>query len=82
MCARANSALETKWASLASYGFTVKLLHDVLPIDRTHSAVTVRNHTLEAARRKEQMLGMCQDSESRVVGSQRVRYPSPFRAVS
>ena len=25
---------------------------------------------------------MCQDSESRVVGSQRVRYPSPFRAVS
>ncbi len=49
--------LETKWASLASYGFTVKLLHDVLPIDRKHSAVTVRNHTLEAARRKEQMLG-------------------------
>ncbi len=28
------------------------------------------------------LTGMCQDSESRVVGSQRVRYPSPFRAVS
>ncbi len=49
--------LETKWAALASYGLTMKVLHDVLPIDRKHSAVTVRNHTLQTARRKEQMLG-------------------------
>ena len=49
--------LETKWAALASYGLTVKILRDVLPIDRTHSAVTVRNHTLQVARRKEEMLG-------------------------
>ncbi len=49
--------LETKWAALASYGLTVKILHDVLPLDRKHSAVTVRNHTLRVARRKEQMLG-------------------------
>ena len=49
--------LETKWASLAAYGVTTKLLHEVLPIDQKHSAITVRNHTLRAARRKEQMLG-------------------------
>jgi len=49
--------LETKWAALASYGLTVKILHDVLPLDRKHSAVTVRNHILQVARRKEQMLG-------------------------
>ncbi len=49
--------LETKWAALASYGLTVTIKHDVLPLDRKHSAVTVRNHTLRVARRKEQMLG-------------------------
>ncbi len=49
--------LETKWASLASYGVSTKLLHEVLPIDQKHSAVTVRNHTFQAARRTEQDLG-------------------------
>jgi hypothetical protein len=49
--------LETKWASLAAYGVTTALLHEVLPMDQKHSAITVRNHTLRAARRKEQMLG-------------------------
>src|SRR5262249_39817079 len=36
--------LETKWASLASYGITVKLLQDVLPFDAPLAAVTIRNH--------------------------------------
>ncbi|MGI8588881.1 MAG: ISKra4 family transposase, partial [Chloroflexia bacterium] len=49
--------LESKWASLAAYGVTMQLLHEVLPIDEKHSANTVRNHTLRAAQRKEQMLG-------------------------
>jgi len=49
--------LETKWAALASYGVTTALLHEVLPIDQKHSAITVRNHTLRVAQRKEQMLG-------------------------
>jgi hypothetical protein len=49
--------LETKWASLASYGVSAKLLHEVLPIDQKHSAATVRNHTLRAARRSEQAMG-------------------------
>jgi hypothetical protein len=41
--------LETKWASLAAYGLTTELLHEVLPIDQKYSANTVRNHTLRAA---------------------------------
>jgi hypothetical protein len=49
--------LETKWASLASYGITAKLLHEVLPLDQKHSEVSVRNHTLRAARRNEQAMG-------------------------
>lgn len=49
--------LETKWAALMPYDVTAKLLHEVLPIDQKHSAATIRNHTLQAARRSEQALG-------------------------
>jgi hypothetical protein len=49
--------LETKWASLASYGITSNLLHEVLPIDKKHSAVTVRNHLLRVGQRNEQGMG-------------------------
>ncbi len=49
--------LETKWAALAPYGVTAKLLHEVLPIDHKHSPATVRNHLLRAAERCEQALG-------------------------
>ncbi len=49
--------LETKWAALASYGVTTQVLHEVLPINQKHSAVTVRNHTLQVARRSEAALG-------------------------
>src|SRR3954465_5351217 len=34
--------LETRWASLVSYGMTADLLKDVLPIDSTANASTVR----------------------------------------
>ena len=49
--------LETSWAAEASYGSATKHLHDAFPLDDRHSAVTVRNHTLQAARRAEQRLG-------------------------
>ena len=49
--------LETKWASLASYGITSKLLHEVLPIDQKHGEITVRNHLLRMAERSEQGIG-------------------------
>jgi hypothetical protein len=49
--------LETKWAALMSYGLTVKLLQDVLPIDEPLEAVTIRNHVLTVAQRLEDVLG-------------------------
>ena len=49
--------LETSWAVNASYGSATKHLHDAFPLDQRHSDVTVRNHTLQAARRAEQRLG-------------------------
>ncbi len=49
--------LETKWASLASYGMTVKMLEDVLPLGEALQAVTIRNHVLKIAERLEDELG-------------------------
>src|SRR5512145_2664 len=49
--------LETKWAALLPYGVTAHVLHDVLPLDPAYSAVTIRNHLLQAAQRQEQELG-------------------------
>jgi len=45
--------MESKWASLISYGLTIKLLQDFLPIDHKHSAPTVRNHLFRLAERHE-----------------------------
>ena len=49
--------LETRWASLVSYGLTVKALRDVLPVDEDVNVTTVRRTTLEVARRCEAELG-------------------------
>lgn len=49
--------LETKWGSLVSYGLTVKLLQEVLPLDEPLNPVTVRNHLLKVAERMEAALG-------------------------
>ena len=43
--------LETKWASLMSYGMTSKLLHDVLPIDEPVNTFTIRQHVADVAER-------------------------------
>ncbi|MFT6076155.1 MAG: hypothetical protein ACJAVT_002292 [Yoonia sp.] len=45
--------LETKWASLVSYGATVDLLKDVLPIGGRLNAETVRRHLGRVATRME-----------------------------
>jgi hypothetical protein len=39
-----------------SYGLTVKLLQDVLPLDEPLEAVTIRNHVLTVAQRLEDAL--------------------------
>ena len=49
--------LETKWASLMSYGVTTKLLDEVLPIGKHVNAATVRNHVHAVAQRTEAELG-------------------------
>jgi len=49
--------LESKFASLMSYGLTVKLLADVLPMESELNAVTVRNHVHQVAQRLESELG-------------------------
>jgi hypothetical protein len=49
--------LETKWASLVSYGMTIDLLKDVLPIAAMANAATVRNHLHKVAERREAELG-------------------------
>src|SRR5262245_12295156 len=48
--------LETKWASLISYGMTARILKDFLPLDETLNATTVQNHTLAVAQRCEEEL--------------------------
>jgi hypothetical protein len=49
--------LETKWASLISYGLTTRVLKDFLPLDETLTVTTVQNHTLAIAQRCEEELG-------------------------
>jgi hypothetical protein len=49
--------LETKWAALASYGMSVKMLADVLPMGESLQAVTIRNHVLKLGQRLEDELG-------------------------
>jgi hypothetical protein len=49
--------METKWASLVSYGLTAQALKDFLPVDARLNDQTVRNHTLAVAQRCEAELG-------------------------
>jgi hypothetical protein len=49
--------METKWASLVSYGLTAQALKDFLPVDATLNATTIQNHTLMVAQRCEDELG-------------------------
>jgi len=49
--------METKWASLVSYGLTVDALTDFLPLDVTLDVKTVRHDALKVAERCEAELG-------------------------
>jgi len=53
-------SLETTWASLSSYGMSVKWLQDVLPFDEPLEPVTIRNHVFKRAERLEDELGDAQ----------------------
>src|ERR671918_2639490 len=54
--------METKWASLVSYGLTVDALTDFLPLEVTLDVKTVRHDTLTVAERCEAELGAEQGS--------------------
>jgi hypothetical protein len=49
--------METKWASLMSYGLTAQALKDFLPVDATLNATTIQQHALAVAQRCEDELG-------------------------
>jgi hypothetical protein len=49
--------LEAKFASLVSYGLSMKLFEEVLPIGAEINAATIRNHTLAVAEKLENELG-------------------------
>src|SRR3954449_3967718 len=49
--------LETRWASLVSYGMTADLLKDILPISGTADASTIRRHLHKVAGRHDADLG-------------------------
>src|SRR4051812_6515743 len=49
--------LETRWASLVSYGLTAELLQEVLPIGRGANASTLRSNLHRVAARHEAELG-------------------------
>ncbi|MGF7213512.1 hypothetical protein GGE65_008156 [Skermanella aerolata] len=49
--------LETRWASLVSFGLTADLLRDVLPVADTTNSETVRQHLHKVATRQDADLG-------------------------
>lgn len=49
--------LESQFASLMSYGLSVKLLAEVLPVDERLNAATIRNHTQRLGNRLDAELG-------------------------
>ena len=69
--------LEAKWASLATFGVTTKLLHEVLPIDEKLSAQSVRNHLHRVAEREERALGEEERCPIHSCNRQRDQLPSP-----
>ena len=69
--------LETKWASLVSFGVTVDLLKDVLPVGAALNAETVRNHLHRVAARAEAELGDEQPVFIEGSSRERARLPVP-----
>ena len=69
--------LETKWASLVSFGATADLLKDVLPIGEGLSPETLRRHLTRVAARMETELGTEQSGFVETSMYQREKLPIP-----
>jgi len=70
--------LETKWASLMSYGMTSKLLQDVLPIEERVNTFTIRQHVANVAERLEQEWATNNSVSSRATSEARTNFPLPM----
>ncbi len=69
--------LEVRWASLMSYGLTVGLLGDLLPMEHQLSTSTVSRHVHQVAERLEQELGEEQSSFIEGCPAQWYELPEP-----
>jgi hypothetical protein len=69
--------LEVRWASLMSYGLTVGLLSDLLPMEHQLSTSTVSRHVHQVAERLEQELGDEQPSFIEGCPAQWYELPEP-----
>lgn len=74
--------LETKWASLVSFGITADLLKDVLPIDVRISPDTIRRHHGRAATRMEAELAEERFSFIETSACQREQMPNPEGSIT
>src|SRR5450755_3954726 len=68
---------EVRWASLLSYGVTVKLLGDLLPMDHQLSTSTISRHVSQVAERLEGELGDEQPSFIEGCPDQWYKLPEP-----
>jgi len=73
--------IETKWASLMSYGLTVDLLKEVLPIHECLDAETVRRHLHKTAQRQDEAV---KDQPRFISGCQREwsKLPKPDKPLT
>ncbi|MBV9688904.1 MAG: ISKra4 family transposase [Ktedonobacteraceae bacterium] len=69
--------LEVRWASLMSYGLTVGLLSDLLPMEHQLSTSTVSRHVHQVAERLEEELGNEQPSFIKGCPTQWYALPEP-----
>jgi hypothetical protein len=74
--------LETRWASLMSYGMTADLLKDVLPIGSTADASTIRRHLHKVAARHDAMSSRVVLTRARTSRSRRKRSSSASTAAT
>ena len=68
---------EVRWASLLSYGVTVKLLGDLLPMEHELSTSTISRHVSQVAERLEGELGDEQPSSIEGCPDQWYKLPEP-----
>ncbi len=74
--------LETKWASLVSFGVTADLLKDVLPIDERLNPDTIRRHLGRVATRMESELAEERFSFIETSAVQREKMPNPEGSIT